>query len=95
MTEPAADCGRVVFIRAILDAVSSVRIDAHDHRTISLDADLAADLGLDSIEILGIWVGLETAFGLPEGELGVTQALTIRSLADEMSRLTQSMKPVP
>lgn len=50
-----------------------------------LDDDLVSDLGVDSVRLTEIWVGIESRLGLEIGEIGVRQLPTIRSIVDHVS----------
>lgn len=56
-------------------------------------ADLVAELGLDSLQLLEIWVALEGRFGLERGALGVTQAITLGAIAAELEQLAGPRPP--
>ncbi len=74
-------------VEAVTANVARARGETSDRLADRLDADLTAELGFDSIEVLGIWAELERFFPLSEGELAVSQAITIRTIAQVLTAL--------
>ena len=55
-----------------------------------MDADLMQEIGFDSLQLVAIWCELEECFALETGTLGATQAVTMRSIAEELRRIVHA-----
>lgn len=73
-------------VQAVIGTVARVGSIPVDRLGDRLDADLAIQLGFDSLQILEIWATLESEFGLWPGALGVAQPATLRMIADEIAK---------
>ena len=81
-------------LAAVVEVVARLREEPVERLAARLDADLVGELELDSIQLLELWVDLEKRFGIPEGELGVSQAATPRTIAAELARLLGKGEPL-
>ena len=80
---------------AVVDTVARARREPPDRLAGRLDADLMTELGFDSIELLGLWAELEERYMLAEGELAVSQAVTIRAIAQVLGGPAPAHAPAP
>ena len=51
-----------------------------------VDADLVADLGVDSLKMMDIWVDIEARLGIVLGDLAATQLSSIRSITEHLEK---------
>jgi 3-hydroxyacyl-[acyl-carrier-protein] dehydratase len=68
----------------VIETVACIAGEPPERLRDRCDADLSNELGIDSIHILGIWCDLEERFGIPQGELGISQPMTIRAIAQQL-----------
>jgi acyl carrier protein len=55
-----------------------------------LDADLMADLGLDSLKIMEIWALIENRLGLDLGVFDARQPATLRSVIEQVQAVAEN-----
>lgn len=91
-----AQAGPETVLGAVIATVAAAaRLDP-DRLAAAPDADLLVDVGLDSLQLLQIWVELEKILGIPDGMLGGAQATTIAAIAREAAALAPPpSSPVP
>lgn len=91
-----AQAGPETVLGAVIATVAAAaRLDP-DRLAAAPDADLLVDVGLDSLQLLQIWVELEKILGIPDGMLGGAQATTIAAIVREAAALAPSpASPVP
>ena len=71
----------------VISVISAVSRLDQTRLAVAPAADLLVDLGLDSLQLLEIWVSLERELGLAEGLLGTAQATTVEALTREAMAL--------
>ena len=74
-------------VAVVAERVAALRGESPSLVARRIDADLGAELGLDSLQMLGLYVTIEEQFGLAAGHLGVAQSVTIRSVAADVCQL--------
>ncbi len=67
---------------AVVAAVAEATEFPADDLSAHLDADLVADLGVDSLKMMEVWVGVESRLGLDLGDVAAWQPSTIRSMSE-------------
>lgn len=70
-------------VQFVLDTVSGIAPDV-DVATIDLDADLADDVGLDSMDVLNVMIAVHDRTGITIAERDYPRLRTVRSLAEEL-----------
>lgn len=77
-------------VKGIVDVIATASRLERARVAAAPAADLLVDLGLDSIQLLEVWMSLENQFGIASGLLGGAQATTVEALTRAVVDLTQS-----